>query len=110
YQELGYELDEPTLAKLYDEFTALADRKREVLAEDLLALLHGRFHDVPEVYGLAHLEVTCGSTPASAQVRLTGPCAGERSAARTGNGPIAAAIAASGADATGPIEGVDLAN
>src|SRR3989454_2107161 len=56
YQELGYELDEATLAKLYDEFTALADRKREVLDEDLLALLHGRFHDAPEVYGLARSE------------------------------------------------------
>src|SRR3989454_7905018 len=97
YQELGYELDEATLAKLYDEFTALADRKREVLDEDLLALLHGRFHDAPEVYGLAHLEVMCGSAPASAQVRLTGPWPGERSAAGGGNGPIAPAIAPIGA-------------
>src|SRR5438445_12267089 len=80
YQELGYELDEPTLAKLYDEFTALADRKREVLDEDLLALLHGRFHDAPEGYGLARLEATCGSTPASAQAPLTRPSAGVRRA------------------------------
>jgi len=108
YQELGYELDEATLAKLYDEFTALADRKREVLDEDLLALLHGRFHDAPEVYGLAHLEVTCGSTPASAQVRLTGPWAGERSAAGSGNGPIAAAIAAIGAVVERQIEVLNL--
>jgi len=108
YQELGYELDEATLAKLYDEFTALADRKREVLDEDLLALLHGRFHDAPEVYGLAHLEVTCGSTPASAQVRLTGPWAGERSATGSGNGPIAAAIAAIGAVVERQIEVVNL--
>ena len=108
YQELGYELDEATLAKLYDEFTTLADRKREVLDEDLLALLHGRFHDAPEVYGLAHLEVTCGSTPASAHVRLTGPWLGERSAAGSGNGPIAAAIAAIGAVVERPIEVLNL--
>src|SRR5947209_14310882 len=109
YQELGYELDEPTLAKLYDEFTALADRKREVLDEDLLALLHGRFHDAPEGYGLAHLEVTCGSTPASATVRLTGPWSGERSATASGNGPIAAAIAAISAVVERRVEVVNLA-
>src|SRR5439155_1312702 len=109
YQELGYELDEATLARLSDEFTALADRKREVLDEDLLALLHGRFHDAPEVYGLAHLEVTCGSAPASAQVRLTGPWSGERGASATGNGPIAAAIAAIGAVVERRIEVLNLA-
>src|SRR2546422_6542751 len=70
YQELGYELDEATLAKLYDEFTALADRKREVLDEDLLALLHGRFHDAPEVYGLAHLEVDRKEHTSELQSRL----------------------------------------
>src|SRR5438132_5822695 len=109
YRELGYDLDEQTLEGLYREFTALADRKHEILDEDLLALLHGRFHDAPEVYGLARLEVTCGSTPASAQVRLTGPWAGERSAAGTGNGPIAAAIAAIGAVVERQIEVLNLA-
>ena len=109
YQELGYELDEATIAKLYAEFAALADRKREVLDEDLLALLHGRFHDAPEVYGLAHLEVTCGSTPASATVRLTGPWSGERSATASGNGPIAAAIAAISAVVERRVEVVNLA-
>src|SRR6266550_1385255 len=108
YRELGYEVDDATLRKLYDEFTTLADKKREILDEDLLALLHGRFHDAPEVYGLAHLEVTCGSTPASAQVRLTGPWAGERSATGSGNGPIAAAIAAIGAVVERQIEVLNL--
>src|SRR3989440_601945 len=69
----------------------------------------GRDAFAPEVYGLAHLEVTCGSTPASAQVRLTGPWAGERSAAGTGNGPIAAAIAAIGAVVERQIEVLNLA-
>src|SRR6266513_3747257 len=40
YRELGYELDEPTLEWLYREFTSLADRKQEILDEDLLTLLH----------------------------------------------------------------------
>jgi 2-isopropylmalate synthase len=94
YQQLGYELDDATLDNLYQEFTALADKKREILDEDLLALLHGRFHDAPEAYRLAQLEVTCGTAPASATVALAGPWTGERRATGTGNGPIAAAFAA----------------
>jgi 2-isopropylmalate synthase len=96
YHELGYELDEGTLDNLYQEFTALADKKREILDEDLLALLHGRFHDAPEAYRLKHLEVTCGTVTASAAVSLAGPWGktGERSATASGNGPIAAAFAA----------------
>ena len=94
YHELGYELDETALARLYTEYKALAERKREVLDEDLLALLHGRFHDAPEVYRLSHLLVTCGTVSASAEVRLAGPGSSERAAAATGNGPIAAAFAA----------------
>jgi 2-isopropylmalate synthase len=96
YQQLGYELDDATLDNLYQEFTALADKKREILDEDLLALLHGRFHDAPEAYRLSQLEVTCGTAPASADVALAGPWTGERRATGTGNGPIAAAFAAIG--------------
>ena len=96
YRELGYELDDATLDNLYQEFTTLADKKREVLDEDLLALLHGRFHDAPEAYRLGALEVTCGTVPATADVTLSGPWAGARRVTATGNGPIAAAFAAVG--------------
>src|SRR5256885_3225349 len=95
YRELGYEVDDATLRKLYDEFTTLADKKREILDEDLLTLLHGRFHDAPEAYRLAHLQVTCGTVSATAEVRLAGPWNGkERGATAVGNGPIAATFAA----------------
>ncbi len=95
YRELGYEVDDATLRKLYDEFTTLADKKREILDEDLLTLLHGRFSDAPEAYRLAHLQVTCGTVSATAEVRLAGPWNGkERGATAVGNGPIAATFAA----------------
>src|SRR5207249_1396556 len=94
YHELGYDLDETALARLYEEFMTLADRKREILDEDVLALLHGRFHDPPEAYRLTHLMVTCGTVSASAHVRLAGPGTGARGATATGNGPIAATFAA----------------
>ena len=94
YLELGYQLGEDELADVYQAFTALADRKREILDEDLLALLHASFHDAPEEYQLSHLRVVCGSVTATAEVRMKGPWTGERSARGTGAGPIAAAFAA----------------
>jgi 2-isopropylmalate synthase len=94
FRELGYDLDETRLGEIYRQFTTLADRKREILDEDLLALLHDSFHDAPEEYQLNHLRVVCGSIPASAEVRLVGPWAGERTASGSGDGPIAAAFTA----------------
>lgn len=94
YRELGYDVDSATLQSIYRDFIALAERKREILDEDLLALLHSSFRDVPDVFQLAHLRVECGSVSPSAEVHLRGPWAGERSATATGDGPIAAAFAA----------------
>jgi 2-isopropylmalate synthase len=94
YLELGYDLEEEELASVYQDFIALAERKREILDEDLLALLHESFHDAPEEFQLSHLRVVCGSVTATAEVRMTGPWTGERAARGTGDGPIAAAFTA----------------
>ena len=108
YRQLGYEPDAETLEQLYQAFTALADKKRQILDEDLLTLLHDGFHRAPEVYNLTSLRVTCGTEPAKAEVRLAGPGFNERSATASGNGPIAAAFAAI-AEAVGrSIEVLDL--
>jgi 2-isopropylmalate synthase len=94
YRDLGYELSDAQLHEVYRQFTALADRKREILDEDLLALLHESFHDAPEEYQLTHLRVVCGSVSPTAEVRMTGPWTGERASRGTGDGPIAAAFTA----------------
>jgi len=94
FRDLGYDLTETQLSDVYRQFTALADRKREILDEDLLALLHESFHDAPEEYQLTHLRVVCGSVSPTAEVRMTGPWVGERSSRGTGDGPIAAAFTA----------------
>ena len=96
------------LAEVYRQFTALADRKREILDEDLLALVHESFHDAPEEYQLTHLRVVCGSVTPTAEVRMTGPWAGERSARGTGDGPIAAAFTAISEILGRPIEVLSL--
>jgi 2-isopropylmalate synthase len=108
YLELGYQLGEDELAEVYQSFTALAERKREILDEDLLALLHESFHDAPEEFQLTHLRVVCGSVTATAEVRMTGPWSGERSARGTGDGPIAAAFTAVSEILGRPVEVLSL--
>ena len=108
YRELGYDLTEQQLREVYRQFTALADRKREILDEDLLALVHESFHDAPEEYQLSHLRVVCGSITPTAEVRMTGPWAGERSARGTGDGPISAAFTAISEILGRPIEVLSL--
>jgi 2-isopropylmalate synthase len=108
FRELGYELTDTQLVQLYREFIALADRKREILDEDLLALVHESFHDAPEEYQLLELAVTCGTGTASAHVRMAGPWAGERAARGTGDGPIAAAFTAISEILGGQVEVLDL--
>ncbi len=108
YRELGYDLDEQTLEGLYREFTALADRKHEILDEDLLALLHESFHDVPEAYQLTFLRVSCGMASATAEVALAGPWHRERSGSGAGDGPIAATYRAIGEVVGRSVEVVNL--
>jgi 2-isopropylmalate synthase len=108
YRELGYEPDANTLEQLYQAFTTLADKKRQILDEDLLTLLHDGFHRAPEVYTLTSLRVTCGTETASAQVQIAGPGFQDRRAAASGNGPIAAAFAAIGEAVGRSIEVLDL--
>ena len=107
YRDLGYEPDANTLEQLYQAFTALADKKRQILDEDLLTLLHDGFHRAPEVYTLAHLRVVCGTETASADVRVAGRGI-DNHASATGNGPIAAAFAAIGEAVGRTIEVIDL--
>jgi 2-isopropylmalate synthase len=108
YRDLGYDLNEERLQVIYREFTALADRKREILDEDLLALVHESFHDAPEEYQMTGLRVVCGSVPAEAQVRMSGPWAGDRTASGSGDGPIAAAFSAISEILDRPVEVVSL--
>ena len=94
FQELGYELEDEQLGGIYQAFLELAERKRQILDEDLLALLHESFHDAPEEFQLRSLRVVCGSGVATADVTLGGAYPGERRATGSGDGPIAAAFAA----------------
>lgn len=94
YRELGYGLSSEELDRVYKLFKMLADQKKTVLDEDLIAILnHGTIEDAPPVYKLRELEVVCGKRESEARVRVA-ENGFEQSAEGRGDGPIAAAFAA----------------
>lgn len=52
YEELGYELTKPELERAYHLFCAVADRKKQVYDEDLLAIVQESFDHIPETFSL----------------------------------------------------------
>lgn len=68
-QELGYELSQEEVDRLYERFIALADKKKEVFEDDLRVLLVSLRDETFEVYHLTQLR-TSGSDPTMALVSL----------------------------------------
>ncbi len=95
YRDLGYSLTPEELERVTRDFKALAERKKDVLDEDLLSILHhGVMDDVPEVHGLEALEVLCGGEVSRARVTLMTESGVPRTAEGEGDGPMAATFAA----------------
>jgi len=95
YEQLGFRMNRDEITAIYPRFIDLADRKKEVYDEDLVALLQeNRAEGGESYYHLDFLQVTTstGAQPAAtASVRLR---EGEevRSDVGQGNGPVDAAI------------------
>ena len=88
-EELGYELKDEELAKIYDAFKEIADKKREVTDRDLIALMGNERAAVAETYSLGQVQVSCGSNAiATATVTLTDLEGREFVDAATGSGPV----------------------
>jgi len=95
YEEMGFELEPEQLDRAYRLFVMLADRKKEILDEDLVAIFYeGTMEDVARHHRLEHLEVRCGRSPSRARVRIRRGEDGSEEAEAEGDGPIAAALAA----------------
>jgi 2-isopropylmalate synthase len=56
YEELGYPLMKPELERAYQLFSQLADRKKNVYDEDLLAIVNEGFQHIPEMFSLKLLQ------------------------------------------------------
>ncbi len=95
-QQLGHDLDEARLDRVFDQFKALADRKKEVFDEDLETMVSHVVEDtlIARVWELDALQTTAGtSVVPTATVRLRNAQTGEQfTDAATGDGPIDAAF------------------
>ncbi|WP_299754679.1 2-isopropylmalate synthase [uncultured Boseongicola sp.] len=88
-EELGFELGDNQLKDVFVRFKALADRKKEVFTDDLLALMRdqesGEAHDRIQV---KFLRVICGTeAPQSADLTLTIDGVDQQTTAQ-GDGPV----------------------
>ncbi len=71
YEDLGYTPTDAELSRLYPKVMALADKKKEVFDEDLLALLEEERQQLEERYQLSFLQVVSSSGGvATATVKL----------------------------------------
>jgi 2-isopropylmalate synthase len=50
YEELGHQLAKPQLERAYQVFCKLADRKKNIYDEDLIAIINEGFDRIPEMY------------------------------------------------------------
>ena len=92
-EELGYDLGDNAFQDAFVRFKALADAKKAVYDEDIVALVDDevlRGHDAIQV---KDVEIHCGTGPARAILTLEVDGA-DRTVATRGNGPIDALFAA----------------
>jgi len=70
-RDLGFELNEVQVNAVYEKFMELADKKKEIFDEDIVALLDDEFTEVPETFHLDYLQCSSGTgTLPSATVRI----------------------------------------
>jgi len=87
-RDLGYELEGEPLDTLYRQAIALADEKKEVTDDDLVALVEQRLAEVPQAVRLEGWNVTSShGGKATGMVSLVVGDA-ERAEAAIGNGPV----------------------
>ena len=93
-EELGYKLAENQLGDVFVRFKELADRKKEVYDEDIIALMRAGEDAANDHLVVQSLRVVCGTgAPAEAELAMT--VGGEtRQATATGDGPVDATFKA----------------
>lgn len=93
-EELGFKLEHDEVARLYEKFIELADRKKEIFDDDLRILLMSMRDETFEIYTLEDLN-TSGKNPAMALVKLRkGDAEETQSDTAVGDGPVDAACRA----------------
>ncbi|WP_165225077.1 2-isopropylmalate synthase [Aquisphaera insulae] len=87
--EMGYSLSEEQLEILFNDFKALADKKKEVYDEDLAILVEKHLGDVPAPWQLLSLHTTAGTgVLPTATVSIRRPDGEVVQDAAIGDGPV----------------------
>ena len=60
--ELGFQLDDDAIQTTFDDFIALADKKKEVYDSDIIALIDHRLADAPDRWKLVSFHTSAGSS------------------------------------------------
>lgn len=93
--QLGFELDDDALQKAFDDFIALADKKKEVYDADIIALIDSRMVDAPARWKLVSFHTSAGSSAIpTATLELQCEEQPVLCDAATGDGPIDAVFRA----------------
>jgi 2-isopropylmalate synthase len=92
--DLGYTLSRGDLDRAYARFIEIADQKKEIFDEDLIAIVHDGMRDVPEVFRLKMLQATAGSQKPSTATVILETEGRDKVACAVGDGPVAAAYTA----------------
>ena len=94
-EELGYRLSDDNLARAFQSFKTLADKKKSITDADLEALVAEEFFRPEEIWKLDGIQVACGTMGMpTATVRLLGPDGEQHTHAALGTGPVDAAFKA----------------
>jgi 2-isopropylmalate synthase len=95
-KELGFELDDVEFARVFEEFKALADKKKELYDGDIEALVLQAEHTAAGPWSLLNLRTSFDSAKktAEATVRLRHADGREIEERTTGDGPVDAALKA----------------
>ncbi len=92
--DLGYKLSRPQLDKVYARFIEIADQKKEIFDEDLIAIVHEGMKEIPETFKLKMIQATAGSVRPSTSTVILEVGEREESACAMGDGPVSATYTA----------------
>jgi 2-isopropylmalate synthase len=89
-KHLGYELDDSLVQEVFDEFIALADKKKDVYDSDIIALIESHIGESQDQWSLERFHTVAGTDvlpTATLEMRREGSDEVLRDAA-TGDGPV----------------------
>ncbi len=86
---LGYELDEASMQRVFDDFIALADKKKDIYDADIIALIENRTDETEKTWSLTRFQIFGGTgTNPTATIELAHRDGHTVKDAATGDGPV----------------------